>query len=215
MKPRNTKRKIIETAVGAAVGAAIAGPAGAFAGGLAGSQVAAHTSRIGKAKRPAKPGAPEPDDPIVHAPLNCILVPVDFSAPSRQALRFAREWGARFGSQIVLLHVVEPANALAAFGLEPVASLVVPVDFRDQAQAELRRLMAEEFSPSEKVSMQLREGAPYDQIAQAAREVAADVIIIATHGRTGLSRALLGSTAERVVRHAPCPVLTLRRAERA
>jgi nucleotide-binding universal stress UspA family protein len=58
----------------------------------------------------------------------------------------------------------------------------------------------------------LREGAPYHEIITAAQDLRADLIIIATHGRTGLSRALMGSTAQRVVCHAPCPVLTLRRA---
>jgi nucleotide-binding universal stress UspA family protein len=63
-----------------------------------------------------------------------------------------------------------------------------------------------------KVSVHLRDGIAWDQIASAARELGADLILLATHGRTGLAHALLGSTAERVVRHAPCPVLTLRRA---
>lgn len=206
MKTTNTKRKIAETVLGATVGAAVAGPAGAMAGGLAGSQAAAHTPH--RAER--EPREYETDDPIIHAERKRILVPVDFSRPSRRAVRFAREWAARFGSEIFLLHVIEPWGAVSAFGAGPVAPPLPPLDFHAQARAELEKLAREEFSDSAKVSVHLRDGAAYDEIATAARDLGADLIIIATHGRTGLAHILMGSTAERVVRHAPCPVLTLR-----
>lgn len=212
MKTSSTKRKIAETVVGAAVGAANAGPASAVAGGLVGSQVAAHTPHGAAPKRAPKQSSQDADDPIIHAQLRRILVPLDFSPPSRRALRFAREWAVRFGSEICLLHVIEPMTAVASFGPVPAAVPPVTVDFREQARAELGRLAREEFPASVQVSVQLRDGSAYDQIAAAARDWQADLIIIATHGRTGLTHALLGSTAERVVRHAPCPVLTLRRA---
>jgi nucleotide-binding universal stress UspA family protein len=214
MKSSNTRRKIAETVVGAAVGAAIAGPAGAVAGGLVGSQVAAHTPRAAKEDRPEPLTEPGADDPVIHAELKRILVPLDFSPPSRRALRFAREWAVRFGSEVCLLHVIEPVNTFGVLGTEPIMVPLPPADFHEPARAELKKLVRQEFPDSVKVSVDLRDGAAYDQIAAVAREWKADLIIIATHGRSGLSHAFLGSTAERVVRHAPCPVLTLRRAKR-
>ncbi len=212
MNPSNTKRKIAETIVGAAVGAAIAGPVGAIAGGLVGSQAAAHTPHAAGAARAPEQRGQDEEDPLVHAALKRILVPLDFSPPSRRAVRFACEWAARFGSEVCLLHVLEPMNAFAAFGDMPIAPPVLPFDFHEQARTELEKIARQEFPESTKVSVHLRDGAAYDQIAATAKELDADLIIIATHGHTGLSHVLLGSTAERVVRHAPCPVLTLRRA---
>jgi len=90
MKTNNTKRKITETIVGATVGAVIAGPAGAVAGGLAGSQVAAHNPAPEEGKTAKKEPEHEEDDPIIHAGLKRIVVPVDFSPSSFGALRFAR-----------------------------------------------------------------------------------------------------------------------------
>ena len=213
MKRSNTKRKLVDTALGAAVGAAIAGPAGAVAGGLVGSQVRAHVTHPEKAERPRKRLGDEVDDPIVHAELKRILVPLDFSSPSRRALRFARKWAARFGSEICLLHVIEPTNTYGVLGTEPILMPLPSADYHEPARAELEKVAHEEFSDSKKVSVHLRDGVAYDEIVTAARELGVDLVIIATHGRTGLSHTLLGSTAERVVRHARCPVLTLRRAQ--
>ena len=212
MKTTNTKRKLAETVVGAAIGAAIAGPAGAVVGGLAGSQAAAHTPRDAAEEAAQQESEHETDDPISHAQLKRILVPLDFSRPSLRALRFAREWAVRFRSEVCLLHVIEPVSTISAFGAGPVAPPLPPLDFHEQAREELARLAQREFPEPDKVSVHLRDGVPYDEIATAARELGADLIVISTHGRTGLAHALMGSTAERVVRHAPCPVLTLRRA---
>lgn len=212
MKSRKTKRKIAETVLGASVGAAIAGPAGAVAGGVVGSQVATHTSPLEASTHARQEQDEDADDPIVHAELKRILVPLDFSHPSRRALRFAREWATRFGSEICLLHVVEPMNNFSVFGPEPIAMPFLPADFHEQARLEIEKLIHQELPESARVSVHLRDGTPYDQISIVAQELEVDLIIIATHGYTGLKHVMLGSTAERVVRHAPCPVLTLRRA---
>lgn len=209
MKTSHTSRKVAETVVGAAIGAAIAGPAGAVAGGLIGSQVSAHTPHPGSDET-SRPPAPATDGAVVHAQLARILVPVDFSPFSYGALRFAREWAQRFGSEIRVLHVIEPINTFGVLGMESVAPTLEPVDFHEVARAELDKLARETSPDPAKVSVRLRDGAASHEIIAAAREWKADLIIIATHGRTGLSHVLLGSTAEQVVRHAPCPVLTLR-----
>lgn len=212
MKTSNTKRKFAEEAVGAMVRAAMVEPALPKAAGSVGSQAAARTPRPAETKRAPKKSGQDTDDPIIHAQLKRILVPLDFSPPSRRAVRFAREWAARFGSEICLLHVIEPMNTYGVHGIEPIMLPLPPVDAHEPVRAELEKIVHQEFPDSVRVSVHLRDGVPYNEIAIAARELKADLIIIATHGRSGLTRALLGSTAERVVRHATCPVLTLRRA---
>ena len=212
MKTSNTRRRIAETLVGAAVGAVIAGPAGAVAGGLAGSQVAGHNPTPEEGKPAEKEQEHAEDDPVVHASLKRIVVPVDFSPSSFGALRFAREWAVRFGSEICLVHVLEPATNFGLLGSEPIVPAPPPPDCRELIRAELAKIAHQDFPDSTKVSVSVRYGVPYDEIVTAAQEMAADLIVISTHGRSGISRALMGSTAERIVRHATCPVLTLRRA---
>ena len=207
MKNKGTKSKVAEAAIGAVIGGAIAGPIGAVAGGLVAGHVESGLDRIAKMKPPPEPKDPAADDPIIHAHPKLILVPLDFSQPSRRALRFAREWAVVFGAEVCLLHVLEPTTAVGEFGIVPIDP--VPPD---RAKAALQDLARQEFPETVRVTVKVRKGAAYDQIATVARETKADLILIATHGHTGLKHVLLGSTAERVVRHAPCPVLTLRRA---
>jgi len=84
-------------------------------------------------------------------------------------------------------------------------------DVLDSARTALKKLAHDQFPKRIPVKIMVRQGRAFDQIAAVARTLAADLIIIATHGYTGLKHVLLGSTAERVARHAPCPVLILRR----
>lgn len=212
MSTSSTKRKIADTLVGAGIGAAIAGPIGAVAGGLVGSQVA--TSHAAEGARVQKEAEQKVEDPLVHAALKRILVPIDFSSHSRRALVFTAEWAARFGSEVSLLHVIEPVTTYGLLAAEPMVVPLPTPDFHEQARAELEKLAHTEFPDASKVSVHLRDGVAYDEITKAAHDLGADLIIIPTHGRTGLSHVLLGSTAERVVRHASCPVLTLRCAGR-
>jgi nucleotide-binding universal stress UspA family protein len=127
-------------------------------------------------------------------------------------VRFARDWAKRFGAAVCLLHVVEPLNTAAPFGAQAVILPPPPPGFHSHFRTEIDDLARREFPRSKNVSTLIREGIPYDSIVAAARRLKSDLIIISTHGRTGLMRALMGSTAERVVRHAPCPVLTIRSA---
>jgi nucleotide-binding universal stress UspA family protein len=209
MKTTNTKQKVADTIVGAAIGAAIAGPAGAVAGGLVGSHVGRHTPHSIECV-PAPEQSSKAGPPNDHKALKRILVAVDFSLPSRRALCFARDWATRFGSHVRLVHVIEPEAAPGRFATDFMPALQEPSDYRESNHAGLTKLACEEFPNAIAVSVQLREGGTGQQIVAAAEEWNADVIIMATHGRSGLPRVLLGSTAELVVRHAPCPVLTLR-----
>jgi nucleotide-binding universal stress UspA family protein len=131
-----------------------------------------------------------------------ILVPVDFSDNSRQALRFALALARDFNSEITLLHVVHRYPPIPEMAPVDVESL------QDARQA-LNKLHAE-FSGLVRSKISLRIGNAASEIAQAARDLGSDLIVISTHGRTGLAHVLMGSTAEMVVRLAPCPVITLR-----
>lgn len=149
-----------------------------------------------------------------HGPLKLkrILVPLDFSDHSMKALHYAAAFAGQFGANLTLLHVVQPI----AYPAEPgYSALEVPVvieeTLRKDAAAKLSALGGELQEIN--VKSLVRTGQPYYEITTAARELGVDLIIIATHGYTGLKHAFLGSTAERVVRHAPCPVLTVRERE--
>lgn len=138
-----------------------------------------------------------------------ILVPLDFSEPSKRAACFAREWAALFGAQLYLLHVIEPPPFLS--GLEDNPLALSNRDLAQAAKTALEQIAQEEFPAKTPVSILVRRGKAYAEIVAAARSLAIDLIIIPTHGYRGLERAMLGGTAERVVRLAPCPVLTMRR----
>lgn len=137
-----------------------------------------------------------------------ILLPTDFSEPSRKALAYACEAAGQLGARLTLLYVVEPM-VYADFAFMP---LVMENDKTMQtAQTRLEQFAAKAGLPEKLIRQTLvRTGAPYHEITEAARTLKVDLIIISTHGRTGLSRALLGSTTERVVRLAHCPVLVIR-----
>ncbi|MEQ1850730.1 MAG: universal stress protein [Chthoniobacteraceae bacterium] len=108
-----------------------------------------------------------------------------------------------------MLHVVEPIHMTAAFGGEPIVLPERPAAFFRELKASLDKIARRECRGVARVSAHLREGVAYDEIVVAARKLKVDLIVIATHGRSGLMRALMGSTAERVARHAPCPVLVV------
>ncbi len=141
--------------------------------------------------------------------LSRILVPLDFSGHSRQALETAIPLAERYGGKITLIHVVEPAYIGGEAGLA-----YMPVDNTGLLQAARERLQktaGDLIAPALFDKAIVREGSAYHEITEAARKFKTDLIVIASQGHTGLSRVLLGSTAERVVRHAHCPVLTVRR----
>ena len=139
-----------------------------------------------------------------------ILVPVDFSKCARRALEYARELMAPPASELILLHVVEPMAYAAELGLPSLAALPRPGDQEHGDRKRLARWHRRIARTGVCIKAELRAGQPYLEITRAAKEFAVDLIVISTHGRTGLKHVFLGSTAERVVRHAECPVLTLR-----
>ncbi len=137
-----------------------------------------------------------------------ILVPTDFSNCALPAVRYGAELAGKFSAELILLHVV-PDTVLALPDAvmpnpTPNADLNALTDSGKQGLANL--IAAEKLSARAEV----RIGSPAGEIVAAATDLHADLVCIATHGRNGLARVILGSVAEQVVRHAPCPVLTVR-----
>jgi nucleotide-binding universal stress UspA family protein len=143
-----------------------------------------------------------------------ILVPTDFSAPSEHALEMAIEFARRFGAELTLFHAHELPAYVFPDGVMPVSPEIL-LDLERSMSAELERLAARARAAGVTVSIKTGMGAHDVEIIRCASELGADMIIMGTHGRTGLRHVLLGSVAEKVVRRAPCPVLTVRPTERA
>jgi nucleotide-binding universal stress UspA family protein len=136
-------------------------------------------------------------------PIHRILHPTDFSKRSEYALHLACALARDYGAELILLHVVEIPAAVYGEGV------MVPLpDFRAEAEARLAELRP--TLPTVRTEHRLVEGDPASEILQAALDVHSDLIVMGTHGRTGVSRLLMGSVAEQVVRRATCPVLTIK-----
>lgn len=147
-----------------------------------------------------------------HAPRH-ILVPDDFSEASRHALAYAATLARALGARLTVLHVGPPI---------PAVTWAVPDITAQQAalwtevlaarEQDAHRSLAHDVAPLSDLGVEplFREGEPSDVIVDVAGTVGADLIVMGSHGRTGLRRALLGSVAERTARHAACPVLIVR-----
>ncbi|MBL8797556.1 MAG: universal stress protein [Planctomycetia bacterium] len=132
-----------------------------------------------------------------------ILHPTDFSERSALALRLAGALARDHGARLVILHVAVPPPAIM---MEGVAVPAAEIDLKP-LWAQLRKVKPADAVP---VDYQLVEGDPAAEVMRIADEIGADVIVMGTHGRTGLGRLLMGSVAEQVVRKATCPVLTVK-----
>ncbi len=139
-----------------------------------------------------------------------ILVPIDFSDYSKSALRYAVNITKVFNAHVYLVYVIEPMIYPADFSMGQIAVPNADLDVSKRAEEELDKLAKDEFPLNIVVDIVVRTGRPFAEIIQVAAELDIDLIIIATHGHTGVEHLLFGSTAEKVVRKAPCPVLSLR-----
>jgi universal stress protein A len=144
--------------------------------------------------------------------LRKILVPIDFSDMSKHAFQYALRFAEQFRCKIVLLHVIEPETVIAG------TSLAVDVfaqleDDITAAKAELAALAASSRNRPNSVASAVRTGHAPNEITKAAKDLDVDLIMIATHGYTSWRHLCISSTAERVVRTAPCPVLVVREKE--
>jgi nucleotide-binding universal stress UspA family protein len=145
-----------------------------------------------------------------RARIRRILVPVDFSEHSKDALRYAVDLGSIFDAELILVFVVESVGYPADLGYGQVALPQIERELTERGRSELERLARENVGGKLPVRFHVPAGRPFVEILRAAREFEADMIVIATHGHTGVEHILFGSTAEKVVRKAPCPVLVVR-----
>jgi nucleotide-binding universal stress UspA family protein len=145
-----------------------------------------------------------------------ILIPTDFSESANKAIDYALPIAKQFQSRLSLIHVYEPIiyYADAPIGMPDVVE--IEQNIRTSAEDSLRLIVDQHIKPREAeygpiaVERILVQGKPYLEILRAAFERRVDLIVLSTHGRSGLEHILMGSVTEKVVRKAPCPVLTVR-----
>jgi len=143
--------------------------------------------------------------------LRRILIPTDFSEFSEHAMKYACEFARRFSAELHLLNVVENIYPIVA---EP--GMAVPsageylMDLMNSSEQAIQQLPPADWNMNVPVVREVRTGTPFLEVIRYAREKEIDLIVLGTHGRSGLVHVLMGSVAEKVVRKAPCPVLTVR-----
>lgn len=136
-----------------------------------------------------------------------ILAPTDFAGFSKQAVAY--ELAQTFGAKLMLLHVIEELPPYVGF-LPPGGAAMLLEDLERQAHLDLAAVLPEAQDAKVEVMRRIVVGSPYRHILGVAEAENVDLIVMAMHGRTGFGHFLMGSVAERVVRLAPCPVLTIR-----
>lgn len=139
--------------------------------------------------------------------INTILVPTDFSELSNEAVDYAFSMAKRIGAKMVFMHTLEwpdHPDEMTPMADEGYAFM------KDRGNAMLHDLVEQAGKEGLEASALLADGVPFVEIIQGARQHNADLIIMGTHGRTGFSHVMMGSQAEKVVRLAPCPVLTIK-----
>lgn len=137
-----------------------------------------------------------------------LMVPVDFSEHRPRLLAHAREIALMYGMEVTLLHAVELAGVPDVYGLS--SGMPKPVELTNRTRTMLETEASDLRAHDLEVSVEVRCGHPAEEVIDATDELDVDLLTIATHGRTGLDRVLMGSVAEKVIRRAPCPVLTVK-----
>jgi len=144
-------------------------------------------------------------------PLRKIVCPTDFSEPAAEGLKVARELATQFSAEMLLVHVVTPLPAMHG-GAAPTGFHIPAVleELEVSAQKSLEEMQREKLPAEIKARTFVILGRPAHEIVVLAEQEKADIIVMATQGESGWQRFVFGSVAERVVRHAECPVLTIR-----
>lgn len=162
---------------------------------------------------PAIPAARAPSEqaPVPLFKISRILVPIDFSLCSVKALRYAIPFAKQFGARLCLLYVGQGYYLVP--DLAPADLNTYKMSERADTAGKLAAFATKEIPSTIAVDILVKNGQPALEIANAANDTGADLIIISTHGYTGVKHVWFGSIAEQVVRHAACPVLVVREAE--
>ncbi len=144
--------------------------------------------------------------------IRSILLPTDFSDCGNYALSFAASLARTFGASIICVHVIEPMVPTVGYSgmTEPLPIADITDQLEYSAERELPKLAEREECAGLEVEEMIVHGEAASEIVRVAKERNVDLIVVSSHGRTGLGRILFGSTAEAVVRHASCPVLVVK-----
>ena len=146
--------------------------------------------------------------------LKAILNPTDFSESSRHASEYACSLARKYKAKLYLLHVIEEVSSAMYFDMMQTPPLVeLMAEVEEQARRALDDALPPDLCEGIEVESVIRRGVPFLEIVLCAKELNCDLIVCGSHGRTGLKHALFGSVAEKVVRKAPCPVLSVRHPE--
>ena len=146
--------------------------------------------------------------------IKAILHPTDFSQSSNHALSYAISFAEQYGAKLYCLHVIEEVTGAMYFDVlqtPPLALLMNEIE--GQARKALEELLPPDVREKLNAEYLVHRGAPFLETIRCAQELGVDLIVCGTHGRTGLKHALFGSVAEKIVRKAPCPVLSVRHPE--
>lgn len=139
-----------------------------------------------------------------------ILFPTDFSEGSDIALPYAADMAKHYSAKLHILHVMYDVVQATGWYVPHLSMDEIYKDIEENAKKEMDRYGIEELRGFKDVERTLVKGMPYDEIIKFAAENKIDLIVMGTHGRKGIERVIFGSTAERVVRNAPCPVMSVR-----
>lgn len=144
--------------------------------------------------------------------IRSILVPIDFSECGNYALSYAASFARIFGASIICLHVIEPLVPTVGYSgmTEPLPMADISDQLEVSAERELPKIAESEEYAGLEVEELIVHGEAASEIVRVAKERGVDLIVVSSHGRTGLGRILFGSTAEAVVRHASCPVMVVK-----
>lgn len=139
-----------------------------------------------------------------------ILFPTDFSEGSDNALPYAVDMAKHYGAKLYVLHIMHDMAQATGWYVPHVSMDALYKDIEAGAKKEIERYGVAGLEGFKDIERIVVKGIPYDEVIKFAKENKIDLIVIGTHGRKGLDRVIFGSTAERVVRDAPCPVLSVR-----
>jgi nucleotide-binding universal stress UspA family protein len=139
-----------------------------------------------------------------------ILYPTDFSEGSAVAIPYVADMAKRYGANLYVVHVIYDIAKASGWYVPHISMDEVYKDMEESAAKELRRFCAEDLRGYKDIKYVVLKGTPSEEIIRFAEDNQVDLVVMGTHGRKGLDRVLFGSTAEKVVKGASCPVLTVR-----
>lgn len=142
-----------------------------------------------------------------------ILFATDFSESSDYAFDYAQSLAKKFGARLALVHVINEPVDLRGFYVPHISFDKLEEEIEAGAKKMMEKFCRTHIRDYDNYETYIVPGVPYDEIIKKGLEVGADLIVMATHGRTGLDHVLFGSTAEKVVRKSPIPVMTIRKSE--